>query len=295
MLRKPFLKWAGGKYRLLGKILQELPAGKRFVEAFAGSCALYLNVACASALVADSNRDLIELYRHVQEEGAAFVALCQSLFTAENNCRESYLELRAEFNRSTDSRWRAALLLYLNRHGFNGLVRYNARGDFNVPFGKYVRPYFPRKELEDFHQRTRELETSFVACDFRELFARLEPGDLVYCDPPYVPLSATAKFTSYAGKAFDMQDQRDLARLALDAQQRGISLVISNHNTPETRALYASAELLHFDVQRYISCKSAKRERVSELLAIYRQILRGSQATIGRHTASAAPTRQWQI
>ena len=270
MRLKPFLKWAGGKYRLLDAILPEIPEARRFVEPFAGSCAVYLNVAAPSALVCDINPDLVGLYQHVQREGEEFILYCQSFFTADGNTRERYLQRREEFNACRVPRTRAALLLYLNRHAYNGLVRYNAKGEFNVPFGRYVRPYFPLGELRVFHRKTRKTDTEFACRDFRAVFAGLEPGDVVYCDPPYAPLSKTASFTSYAGNGFTAEDQRDLAALAAAAHGRGIPVIVSNHNTETTRRLYASADLRRFSVQRFISRNGADRQAAPELLAVYR-------------------------
>ena len=269
MYAKPFLKWAGGKYRILDKILRELPAGARFVEPFAGSCAVYLNADFPKALVCDLNSDLINLYRHIQSEGEDFLRYCASFFTPENNSRSGYAALRDRLNASSESRERAALLLYVNRHAFNGLIRYNSKGGFNVPFGKYTKPYFPLQELRAFSRKTQSTATEFLAADFRAVFARLEPGDVVYCDPPYVPLSRTAGFTAYAGKVFGMREQQDLATLAGEARQKGIHIVLSNHDTELTRRLYASALLKHFAVQRFISCDGDKREAAPELLAVY--------------------------
>ena len=269
MYTKPFLKWAGGKYRILDKILRELPAGARFVEPFAGSCAVYLNADFPKALICDLNSDLINLYRQIQREGESFFAYCASFFTPENNTRSGYAALRDRLNASSETRERAALLLYVNRHAFNGLIRYNAKGGFNVPFGKYKRPYFPLKELQDFYAKTHSTATEFMAADFRSIFARLRPGDVVYCDPPYVPLSQTASFTAYAGGTFDARDQHDLAALAKEAWQKGVHLVLSNHDTQITRSLYSSAILKHFAVRRFISCVGDNRESAPELLAVY--------------------------
>lgn len=268
--RKPFLKWAGGKYRIIDKILKELPTGMRFVEPFAGSCAVYLNMAAVRALVCDVNADLIYLYQHIQREGEDFILYCKNFFTSENNSKERYLEIRSEFNSCTDARKRGALFLYLNRHSFNGLVRYNSKGVFNVPFGKYKSPYFPLNELRLFYKKTQEVETSFVCCDFRSTFSKLTKGDVVYCDPPYVPISATANFTAYAGSEFSIQDQQELAKLAESAHSKGISVILSNHDTEITRSLYATAEVKLFDVQRFISCNGGNRTTAPEILAIYR-------------------------
>ena len=269
MHTKPFLKWAGGKYRTLSKILRELPTGARFVEPFAGSCAVYLNVDFPRALICDLNSDLISLYRHIQQEGEDFIAYCASYFTPENNTRSGYMTLRDRLNVSSEARERAALLLYVNRHAFNGLIRYNSRGGFNVPFGKYKKPYFPVKELRAFYCKTHSTATEFLASDFRAVFARLEPGDVVYCDPPYVPLSRTAGFTAYAGGGFHARDQHDLAALAEEAWQKGIHVIVSNHDTEAARNLYSSAILKRFAVQRFISRNGDKREAAPELLAVY--------------------------
>ena len=269
MYTKPFLKWAGGKYRILDKILRELPMGARFVEPFAGSCAVYLNADFAEALVCDLNNDLINLYRHIQQEGEDFIQYCASFYTSENNTRSGYMALRDRLNASSEARERAALLLYVNRHAFNGLIRYNSQGGFNVPFGKYKKPYFPLEELRSFYRKTHSTMTEFMTADFRSAFARLKPGDVVYCDPPYVPLSQTASFTAYAGNAFNAQDQHDLAALAREAWQKGIHVVLSNHDTELTRSLYSSAVLKHFAVQRFISCDGDNRGAAPELLAVY--------------------------
>jgi len=266
---KPFLKWAGGKYRILSKILQELSTGARFVEPFAGSCAAYLNADFPRALVCDLNSDLINLYRHIQREGEGFIQYCASFFTPDHNTRAGYSALRDRLNASSEARERAALLLYVNRHAFNGLIRYNSKGGFNVPFGKYKKPYFPLEELRAFYRKTHFTVTEFVAADFRSIFARLEPGDVVYCDPPYVLLSQTASFTAYAGNAFNAQDQHDLAALAGETRQKGIRVVLSNHDTELTRSLYSSAVLKHFAVQRFISCDGDNRKAAPELLAVY--------------------------
>ena len=271
MAVKPFLKWAGGKFRILDTILAEIPAGTRFVEPFAGSCAVYLNVVAEKALVGDSNSDLIGLYKNIQNDGEDFIQYCRAFFVPENNTKERYLHIRERFNSTSDQREKSAILLYLNRHSFNGLVRYNSKGGFNVPFGKYVSPYFPLEELRVFHRKTQRTDTEFVCADFRTLFKVLEQGDVVYCDPPYVPLSATASFTTYAGNVFSAKDQAELAGLAEAASKRGIPVILSNHDTEETRFLYACAEVRTFNVQRFISCNGSGRGTAPELLAIFKE------------------------
>ena len=159
--RRPFLKWAGGKQRLVARIAAWLPADRqRLIEPFVGSGALFLGTDFAGYLLADSNGDLINLYRRLQGDGDAFIAASRPLFSAVTNDAERYYALRAEFNASVDPRRRALLFLYLNRHGYNGLSRYNSRGQFNVPFGRYKRPYFPAAQMTFFADHARRASFS---------------------------------------------------------------------------------------------------------------------------------------
>lgn len=266
---RPFLKWAGGKMRIIERIKAVLPQGERLVEPFVGSGALFLNVEFSAYLLADANRDLINCYRQLQRGGLSFIDACAAYFTSPNNQPDAYFALRQRFNATVDPEERAALFVYLNRHGYNGLCRYNSTGGFNVPFGRYARPYFPRDEMLYFWQKASRCE--FVVADFITTLSATVPGDVVYCDPPYAPLSATANFTSYSEDGFDLARQRQLAEEVQRAAQRGVPVVISNHDIPNTREIYATADRLEFfNVQRHISCDGANRTKAAELLAVYR-------------------------
>jgi len=264
---KPFLKWAGNKYQIIERIKAQLPPGKRLIEPFVGSGALFVNTDYEAYLLADANRDLIELYQHLQAEGESFIDYCRQFFVPENNDKERFYQFRSDFNSSSDSRYKAALFIYLNKHCFNGLCRYNKKGDYNVPFGRYKKPYFPEKEMRFFHQHARR--ATLQHADFTTVMAAAKKGDLIYCDPPYVPLSETANFTSYSTGGFGMAEQQQLAAQAMACAARGIPVVISNHDTEFVRAAYASARVEAFEVQRYISCNGSKRGKAAELLAIF--------------------------
>lgn len=266
-LVRPFLKWAGNKTAIVARIRAVLPAGQRLIEPFVGSGAVFLNTDYAAYLLADSNPDLINLYRIVQRDGAAFIRECRAYFRDENNTADAYYGLRERFNTTADSQEKAALFVYLNRHCYNGLCRYNSRGEFNVPFGRYRKPYFPAAELAAFHAKSRRAE--FCQADFAATMDAAGVGDVIYCDPPYVPLSETANFTSYSTTRFGETEQLSLARLAEQLARRGVAVVISNHDTPFTRAAYAQAQLQSLSVQRNISCNGAKRTRAGELLALF--------------------------
>lgn len=265
---RPFLKWAGNKFRILDRVQKRLPAGKRLIEPFAGSGALFLNTDYDRYLLCDSNRDLIDLYNRLKSEGETFIDEARRLFTDGNNTEERYYILRDEFNHCSEAERRAVLFIYLNRHGYNGLCRYNAKGGFNVPFGRYKRPYFPEAEMLAFHKQAQR--AVFKHQDFVTTMERSKQGDVIYCDPPYLPLSRSANFTSYSAGGFDMDQQQRLAELAEQCANRGIPVLISNHNTADARSIYHDAKLHRFFVQRYISCNGERRNKAGELLALYK-------------------------
>ena len=266
---RPFLKWAGGKLRIVERIRETLPAGARLVEPFVGSGAVFLNTDYPEYILADRNGDLIQLYRVLKEGGAGFIGTCRALFTADNNDRDAYYRLRDEFNACTDPERRAALFLYLNRHGYNGLCRYNRKGAFNVPFGRYKRPYFPEREMHAF--RDKAAHARFVETDFESVMAAAADGDVIYCDPPYVPLSESANFTAYSTGGFSPEDQRRLARAAEQTAARGVPVAISNHDTEAIRSVYQAgrAAIAAFPVRRFISCNGGRRDPADELLALF--------------------------
>lgn len=267
---RAFLKWAGGKYGLSDVIGKMLPAGERLIEPFVGAGSIFLNSDYQHYLLNDINQDLINLYQTLQHKSAEYISDARKLFSALNNNPDTYYHLRVEFNQSKDSYYRSLLFLYLNRHGYNGLCRYNKSGGFNVPFGRYKRPYFPEAELEFFAEKSQK--ATFVCQGYREVFAQAKKHDVIYCDPPYVPLSKTASFTSYAGNGFGLDEQADLANAAEEVIKQGnVSVLISNHDTIWTRKIYQHADKLKsIQVARTISQKGASRKKVAELLALYR-------------------------
>ena len=267
---RAFLKWAGGKYRLCDVISKMLPNERRLIEPFVGAGSVFLNTDFDEYILNDINQDLINLYKIVQVNSDSFIEDARKFFNPEHNQAERYYQLRADFNASKDSYFRSLVFLYMNRHGYNGLCRYNKKGGYNVPFGKYKRPYFPEAELNYFAEKSRK--ATFVCEGYRQTFARAENGDVIYCDPPYVPLSKTASFTSYAGNGFGLDEQADLANAAEEVSENGtISVVISNHDTIWTRKIYEHAvKIKSLKVARTISQSANKRKKVAELLALYK-------------------------
>lgn len=261
---RPFLKWAGNKFRILDPILSRLPTAQRFIEPFAGSAALFLNTNYEKYWINDLNPDLINLYKTLKRERGDFIDYCETLFTPKNNTEKQYYRMRDRFNAETDIEKRAALFIYLNRHGYNGLCRYNLKGIFNVPFGRYKQPRCPADAMLAFAKKSKR--ATFTCKPFEAVLAKSNSNDMIYCDPPYAPLSKTASFTSYHGSGFTLADQQ---RLADAAEKSNASVMISNHDLPLTRKLYSEADLVHLKVPRSINCQGHKRKAVKELLALY--------------------------
>ena len=269
-MSKPFLKWAGGKYKLVSFIENNFPKTaqrKRLIEPFCGSAALSLALEFDEYLLNDINRDLINLYQVLQKEKQGFIDYAKQFFTPENNTEKSFLYLRDLFNNSENIEEKSALFIYLNRHSFNGLCRYNSKGKFNVPFGRYKLPYFPEIELQEFVKKSDRIQLS--CADFQAALNQAQEQDIIYCDPPYVPLSETASFTSYSQNGFNLQEQKDLADYSEITAKKSEIVLISNHDTQFTRNIYANAKLAFIEVQRNIAAKGESRKKIGELLAIY--------------------------
>ncbi|HAS1757271.1 TPA: Dam family site-specific DNA-(adenine-N6)-methyltransferase [Enterobacter asburiae] len=266
--QRPFLKWAGGKYSLLPELDRLIPAGKRLIEPFVGGGSVFLNVEKhESFLLADVNADLINLYQMLEVDHIRVCSLAKILFERANS-EEAYKELRDEFNNQRmGAPERAAAFLFLNRHCFNGLIRYNREGFFNVGWGKYEAPYFPEIEIKAFKQKSHKCV--FMNAGYRRTLALAGEGDVAYCDPPYEPLPGTAGFTNYAAGGFSWADQISLAESCVAAHQRGAKVLISNSTAPRVLELYEQHgfTLHHVDARRAISSKGSTRETAKDIVA----------------------------
>lgn len=263
----PFLKWAGGKRKIIDRIKAMLPDGKRLIEPFSGSATVFLNTSYKENLIADTNNDVINLFNHLKKEKKPFVEYCSGFFIPENNDPDRYYQFRKDFNETIDIKLRAALFLYLNKHGYNGLCRYNSSGGFNVPFGKYKSVRFPEDYIYEFIEQSTD--ATFITQDFEKTFSDARPGDVIYCDPPYVLQNDSNRTFKYHKDDFGLDKQEKLAELAILTAKKGIPVLVSNHLTDFTKEIYKEAELSTFNVRRTISCKGDKRKEASELLALF--------------------------
>lgn len=264
-INSPF-QWAGSKNKALGHLLPVLEKYRRhtFVEPFVGAMNVALNFKANEYVFGDLNKDLVNSYRVIKNNTEEYVSSCEKLF---KEGFEQYYTNRDAFN-NTDQ-WtveRAALFQYLNKHGFNGLCRYNKKGEYNVPVGTVDKPKsVPVQQIQVVAEllKTQHL---MMCAEFGSMFNLAEQLEdaLVYCDPPYVPL--TSEF-DYTGEGFTFEQQQELKGLAKESKH---TTIISNHWTPLTQELYYDAtEVVVFDVQRTISCNGSERKRVQECIVVY--------------------------
>jgi DNA adenine methylase len=271
-LTKPPLKWAGGKFRHVGLIteLLNLNGCQMLIEPFVGAGSVFLNTSSQATIVADLNEALITFYIHLRDQGPKLIEHARSLFTEENNNQTAYNALRAKFNDlGTSAFERSALLLYLNKHCYNGLYRVNKDNMFNSPYGKpdYV-PSFPLSALMSMWKRLATVKVYHE--DFTTTMSWAGPGDKVYADPPYVPSGATADFTAYSSGGFSLEAHVLLEEAAVAAQRRGAAVLISNSDTTLTRELYRSAtRIVSTSRTNAISRDGSGRGEVSEIMALY--------------------------
>jgi len=259
---RPFLKWAGGKTQLLPDILARLPrVFRRYHEPFLGGGAVFFALTPTRAVLSDINADLIETYKAIRDDPEAVIAALQQHHATE----EEFYRVRAQSPAALGVIGAAARTIYLNRTCFNGLYRVNRRGEFNVPFGRYEHPTLCN--AENIRLASLALQGADLRCEsVFDLRTRASRGDLVYFDPPYDPVSATASFTSYAKQAFGVEEQTRLAQLFRDLALRGVSVMLSNSDTPLVRDLYKDFKIEGVYARRAINSRADRRGHVSEVL-----------------------------
>ena len=260
---KTVLKWAGSKVRIIETLKKHLPAGQRLVEPFAGSCAVMMNTDYPAYFIADVNRDLIDLYKLIAKQPAAFIQTAEALFET-GNTEAEYYRLRFAFNsKPVGDVDRAPLFLYLNRHCYNGLCRYNKKGEFNVPFGKYKKPYFPRNEIMAFAEKAKL--ATFHCGNYSEALKAAQTGDVVYCDPPY--LTETANFTAYHSAGFGHEEHGRLARAARRLAGDGVPVVLSNSDAEMVHYLYKDFSISKITAPRSIGAAAGSIKSAQEIIA----------------------------
>lgn len=263
----PFLKWAGGKRRLMPQYEPYLPKTfGRYHEPFVGGGAFFFHIHPEVACLSDINPRLVDTYTSIRDDIDGLVERL-ALHKKHHNKRY-YYERRDEFNHgalfATD---RAALMIYLNKTCFNGLYRENLKGHFNVPMGRYKSPsIFSEEHLRSVHKRLQQVEIHNEA--FEGVLERAEAGDLVFFDPPYVPISETSSFTNYSKDGFGAQQQRRLAEVFGLLVERGCHVMLSNSDCPFVRELYKDWEIVSVSAARCINSRATHRGAITEVLVL---------------------------
>jgi DNA adenine methylase len=294
---KPFLKWAGGKSQLLETFQKfypkELSGGKidNYCEPFVGGGAVFFDIVqkypVKSALLCDNNEDLILTYQVIQKEVQNLIdhlERIQSQYLKLNEEKRTayYYKVREQFNRQKKSvnfnrfsvKWtkRAAQIIFLNRTCFNGLFRFNSKGEFNVPQGRYKNP-----KILDAENLLKVSELLSVAeirkADFREIKSRVTENTFVYYDPPYRPLNQTSSFTAYSKNAFGEPEQIALAALISELSRKGVKQMLSNsdpknHNPEDCffDNLYKDFRIFRVPARRAINSAGNKRQAINEIV-----------------------------
>ncbi len=272
-MAKPFLKWAGGKRSLLPQLLALAPGRiETYYEPFLGGGALFFALEAEGrfqhAVLSDSNEELINAYIQVRDRVDDVIdalSVHQRKYDAASDRADYYYTIRAK--RLTCDLGGAANLIFLNKTCFNGLYRVNSKGEFNVPHGRYTQPAICDEAiLRATSQALQGAELHVSDFDVAEL--RAASGDFVYYDPPYVPLSDTANFTSYTAKEFGASEQRRLASSARTARRNGADVLLSNSAHPDVMRLYESEmfRLERVQASRAISARASGRGRTAEYL-----------------------------
>ncbi|MCL4345663.1 MAG: DNA adenine methylase [Candidatus Thermoplasmatota archaeon] len=265
---KPILKWAGGKRQLLPILIRHIPDKfNTYYEPFIGGAALLISLyslnKIGECVISDTNEDLYLLYKIIKENPQQLIDKLANLEFRNN--KDDYYNARELFNSITDPWKRSALLIYLNRHGYNGLYRVNSRNKFNVPFGKYNNPGMPSP------RNIMALSKIFQSCtimnsDFEVTVKNAKKGDFVYFDPPYIPLSKTSYFTGYTNSGFDEKDQERLAKSFRELSNKGVYVMESNSNTDPIKELYKDFNVLEVEARRNINSVGTKRNSIKELI-----------------------------
>lgn len=270
---KPFVKWAGGKNGLINSLMPFIPKNfNSYFEPFVGVGALFFYLKNHKILnskkiyLNDKNSELINAYKQIKINPNELLEELEIL--KKNHDKEYFYKIR-NLDRNSDfyslsEVFRAARFIYLNKTCFNGLCRYNAKGEFNTPMGSYKNPKIYNKELIFSVHKTLK-NVSIANKDFEIVSLKAKKDDFVYFDPPYFPLNKTSSFVSYID-SFSANEQIRLYELFKMLDYEGVKVLQSNSNTDFIKELYKDFEIIEVNSKRAINCKGDKRGKITELI-----------------------------
>lgn len=274
----PFLKWAGGKRKLTNLLISAFPDDfdarrNKFFEPFLGGGALTfalgnpngeIYVPGKNLFINDSNPDLVNTYKVIRDDVESLIKELRKFEKLNNS--ESFYQIRSM--NYEDEIQKAARFIYLNKTCFNGLWRVNSKGLFNVPYGRYINPNI--LDITNLKLCSTRLQSAKIShSSFNKAVAKASKGDVVYFDPPYIPLTKTAAFSQYAKEDFGIADQKLLAETIADLTSRGVRVILSNSDTPLTREIFGKyLKLRQILVARTISARASNRKSVHEVIGV---------------------------
>ena len=270
---KPFLKWVGGKRQVLDQYKLLFPNEyENYYEPFLGGGAVFYHLLPNNAYLNDINKKLINTYRFVKKSIDDLVDLLRVIEMEYLNLdiehrKEYYYNKRDIFNSNIRGVEQAALFIFLNRTGFNGMYRENSKGMFNIPQGRYKNPKI--LDEENLRNVSESLQNvTLTSIGFTEALKSAEKGDFVYLDPPYYPLTQTSSFTSYSKDDFTEKDQMDLRNVYVELNARGCKIMLSNSSADFIKELYSDFKQIEIKAKRSINSKAKKRGMIKELAII---------------------------
>ena len=270
----PFVKWAGGKKQLLDRLEARMPAAyERYYEPFIGGGALLFDLQPERAVINDTNEQLLNVYRQLKADAEAVISAVNGL-DAKPCDADRYMKTRKAYNAKIQARESdaecAALMIWLNKHCFNGLYRVNSKGLFNVPYNNREGGVsIDAANLKNIGLYLRSKDVEIRQGDFEAACADVRPGDFVYFDSPYVPISGTANFTDYTKDGFSLEDHQRLAALYRRLSEQGVKVMLSNHNVPLVHELYSGFTIEQVDVRRAINRDASRRSGEEVIITNY--------------------------
>ena len=267
---QPFTKWTGGKRQLLPVIRELMPKTyNRYFEPFVGGGALFFDLAPKDAVINDFNAELINCYQQIKDNPQELIEILK--VHQEYNSKEYYLDLRsADRDERIDMMsevQRAARILYMLRVDFNGLYRVNSKNQFNVPYGRYKNPKIVDENLVSaISTYLNNNQIEIKKGDFEKAVLDVQPGDFVYFDPPYIPLSETSAFTSYTHEGFSYDDQVRLRDAFKRLSDTGAYVMLSNSSSALVEELYKDFNIHYVEATRTNGAKSSSRGKISEII-----------------------------
>ena len=270
----PVLKWAGGKTQLLEHISENMPAEyNNYYEPFLGGAAVLFGISPTQAFVNDVNEQLVNLYMQLKFTVESVITKINEL-DAIPCTKELYYTIRKQYNikianRDFDAEC-AALMVWINKHCFNGLYRVNSKGLFNVPYNNKING----KSIDEVNIRMiseylQSSDITITCLDFEKACDGVSSGDFVYFDSPYVPESVTASFTDYTVDGFTIEDHERLSALFKRLDGIGAKLMLSNNDISLVRALYTGYHIQSVDVKRMINRNANKRTGKEVIITNY--------------------------